>query len=114
MVRSALHQVHAIHLRHHGCGQQVSAPSLALLASHSVCIIHSFFLASQELQDHHSKECADMRAYYAGMTTSNLDTIQQLRKELADTMRKEAAASTSLAQVTAENRRLHEPLMQVR
>ena len=55
-----------------------------------------------------------MRAYYAGMTTSNLDTIQQLRKELADAMRKEAAASSSLAQVTAENRSLHEPLAQVR
>jgi hypothetical protein len=89
------------------------APTLALLASHSVYIIHSAFLALQELQDRHSKECADMCAYYAGMTTSNLDTIQQLRKELADTMQKEAAASSSLAQVTAENRSLHEPLLQV-
>ena len=113
-MRNALHQVHAVRLCHHDCGQQVSAPSLALLASYSVCIIHSAFLASQELQDCHSTESADMRAYYEGVTTSNLDAIQQLRKELADLTRKEAAASSSLAQVTAENRSLHEPLAQVR
>ena len=114
MVRNALHQVHAVRVRHPNFSQQVSAPSQALLASYPVCITHSAFLASQELQDRHSKESADMRAYYEGVTTSNLDTIQQLRKELADMMRKEAAASSSLAQVTAENRGLHEPLTHVR
>ena len=115
MVCNALHQVHAVRVRHHDCGQQVSAPSQALLVSYSVSIIHSaFFGALQELQDRHSKESADMRAHYEGVTTSNLDTIQQLRKELADMTRKEAAASSSLAQVTAENRSLHEPLALVR
>ena len=111
MVRNALHQVHAVRVRHHNFSQQVSAPSLA---SYSVCIIHNAFLASQELQDRHSEESAGIRAYHKGVTTSNLDTIQQLRKELADMTRKEAAASSSLAQVTAENRSLHEPLAQVR
>jgi hypothetical protein len=54
-----------------------------------------------------------MRAYYEGVTTSNLDTMQQLRRELANMTQKESAASSALAQVTAENRSLHEPLAQV-
>lgn len=66
----------------------------------------------QELQDQHCKECADLRIYYKGVTTSNLDTIQQLRKELADMTKKEASASKALEQITAENRSLHEPLAQ--
>ena len=67
----------------------------------------------QELQDQHSKESAELRAYYDGVTTSNLDSIQQLRKELAEMTRKEASASRALASVTAENRGLHAPLAQV-
>lgn len=50
--------------------------------------------------------------YYEGVTTSNLDTIQQFRKELADITKKEASASKALVQITAENRSLHEPLAQ--
>lgn len=67
----------------------------------------------QELQDQHTKESAELRAYYEGVTKGNLDSIQQLRKELAEMTKKEAAASHALAQVTAENRSLHEPLAQV-
>ena len=67
----------------------------------------------QELQEQHSKESAQLRAYYDGITTRNLDSIQQLRKELAEMTRKEASASRALAHVTAENRGLHEPLAQV-
>ena len=72
------------------------------------------YVPLQELQDQHSKESAELQDYYEGITTSNLDAIQQLRKELAEVGKKEASASRALAQVTAENRALHGPLAQVR
>ncbi len=65
------------------------------------------------MQDQHSKESAELRDYYEGITTRNLDSIQQLRKELAEVAGKETSASRALSQATAENRALHEPLAQV-
>ena len=67
----------------------------------------------QELQDQQAKELAGMKAHYDSVTTSNLDALQQLRAELVDLTRKEAAASRSLLQLTAQNKSLHEPLVQV-
>ena len=68
----------------------------------------------QELQDQQAKELADLKAHYDSVTTSDLDALQQLRAEVVDLTRKEAAASRSVLQLTAQNKSLHEPLAQVR
>lgn len=70
-------------------------------------------MCMQELQDQQAKELADMKAHYDSVTTSSLDSLQQLRAELVDLTKKEAAASKSLVQLTAQNKSLHEPLAQV-
>ena len=67
----------------------------------------------QELQDQQAAGLADMKVHYDDVTTSSLDALQQLRAELVDLTRKEAAASRSLLQLTAQNKSLHEPLAQV-
>ena len=62
----------------------------------------------------HVTAFADMRAYYNGVTTTNLDTIKSLREEAAELKRRDAASAKLAAEIAAENKRLVEPLAQVR
>ena len=69
--------------------------------------------ALQDLMQQHSKALADMGAYYNGITTSNLDLIKSLKDEAVELRSRDVAAAKLLSQVTAENKRLVEPLAQV-
>ncbi len=69
--------------------------------------------ASQDLMQQHNKALADMGAYYNGVTTSNLDLIKSLKDEAVELRSRDVAAAKLVSQVTAENKRLMEPLAQV-
>ncbi|BDA46585.1 Dynein regulatory complex subunit 4 [Coccomyxa sp. Obi] len=66
----------------------------------------------QDLMQQHTKAFADMRAYYNGITSSNLDLIKSLKDEAVELRRRDVAAAKLVSQVTAENKRLVEPLAQ--
>lgn len=69
--------------------------------------------ALQNLMQQHTTAFADMRAYYNGVTSSNLDLIKSLKDKAVELRRRDVAAAKLVSQITAENKRLVEPLAQV-
>lgn len=75
--------------------------------------LHLKMDALQDLMQQHTKAFADMRAYYNSITSSNLDLIKSLKEEAVELRRRDVVAAKLVSQVTAENKRLVDPLSQV-
>jgi hypothetical protein len=93
--------------------EKTSAISICQLCTSQPDLLLHVNSATQELMQQHKKAFSDMRAYYNGVTVSNLDLIRTLRVEAVELRRRDAASAKLAGEVAAENKRLVEPLAQV-